>query len=199
LVNQEEFSENILNKKVQVGPYYFSSEKLLELNEEDLQKQAEILTEISNDDFSNLNELKIINSEVSKQFEKMEGDLSLNGLTSAKGLVLPESVEYLSLNSLTSAEGLILPESVSHLELNSLTSAEGLILPESVGELYLDNLITAEGLILPESVKYLYLNSLTSAEGLVLPKFVYGLGINNLPETEKQKLRKQRPDLADKI
>jgi hypothetical protein len=61
---------NYLNKKVQVGPYYFSSEKLLELNEEDLQKQAEILTEISKGDFDNLEFIKIINPEVSKQLEK---------------------------------------------------------------------------------------------------------------------------------
>jgi DNA repair exonuclease SbcCD ATPase subunit len=76
-----------------------------------------------------------------------EGNLHLNSLTSAEGLILPQSVGGdLYLNSLTSAEGLILPQSVGgYLNLNSLTSAEGLNLPESVsGDLYLNSLTSAE-------------------------------------------------------
>ena len=64
-----------------------------------------------------------------------KGDLDLGGLTSAKGLMLPEHVGGdLDLSGLTSAEGLELPEHVGGtLNLPSLTSAEGLELPEHVG------------------------------------------------------------------
>jgi uncharacterized protein YneF (UPF0154 family) len=113
-------NEEPISTVVSFGPYYFSSEKLIELSEEDLKEQAEILTEISNDDLSNLDKLKIINPEVSKQLKKVDGGLYLE----------------------------------------SLTSAEGLILPETIGE---------------------------------------DLWLYSLPESEKQKLREQRPDLADKI
>jgi len=106
------------------------------------------------------------------------GDLDLRDLTTAEGLVFPESVGgSLDLRSLTSAKDLILPKSVGrHLDLRSLTSAKDLILPKSVGwGLRLDSLTSAEGLILPESVgRDLYLISLTSAEGLKLPKSIGG-------------------------
>ena len=54
------------------------------------------------------------------------GDLNLNGLTSAKGLTLPQSIGgWLSLDGLTTAEGLTLPQSIGGgLYLDGLTSAE---------------------------------------------------------------------------
>ena len=57
----------------------------------------------------------------------IEGDLSLNSLTSAKGLKLPEHIGgSLDLRSLTSAEGLDLSNtSIGYfLYLNNLTSAK---------------------------------------------------------------------------
>ena len=46
----------------------------------------------------------------------------------------------------------------------------------------------------------LWLDSLTSAVGLTLPTNIGGgLYLDGLPESEKQKLREQRPDLGDKI
>jgi len=153
--------ESLTDIPIQLGPYSFTARRLLELSEEDLKEQAEILTEISKDDFDNLRKLKLINPEVSKQLENVNGDLSLYSLTSAEGLKLPETIS-------------------GGLYLNSLTSAEGLILPETIGwDLHLD--------------------SLTSAEGLRLPETIGGLILSSLPEPEKQKLREQRPDLADKI
>ena len=80
--------------------------------------------------------------------------LDLRGLTSAEGLVLPESVGgSLDLRGLTSADGLVLPKIVGgYLELSGLTSAEGLVLPKIVGgSLYLRGLTSAKGLVLPES------------------------------------------------
>ena len=153
------------------------------------------------------------------------GNLSLGDLTSAEGLTLPQSVGgYLYLHSLTSAEGLILPQSVGgSINLRSFTSAEGLTLPQSVGRnLYLDSLTSAEGLVLPHSVGGgLTLSGLTSAEGLVLPQSVGGsinlwgltsaeglvlpqsvggsINLSSLSDEDKQSLREQRPDLADKI
>jgi hypothetical protein len=69
-----------------------------------------------------------------KGISRVDGNLYLDGLTSAQGLKLPESMNGdLSLISLTSAQGLKLPESVNgHLWLNSLTSAQGLKLPREV-------------------------------------------------------------------
>ncbi len=69
------------------------------------------------------------------------------------------------------------------LDLNSLTSAEGLALPQRVGG-------------------SLYLWGLTSAEGLILPDSVGGdinLVFSIFTDEDKQRLREQRPDLADKI
>jgi len=88
------------------------------------------------------------------------------------------------------------------LDLPSLTSAEGLTLPQSIGgNLDLDSLTSAEGLTLPQSIGGdLDLRSLTSAEGLTLPQSIGGsLRLYSLTSAEKQKLRQQRPDLADKI
>ena len=136
--------------------------------------------------------------------ESVGGDLNLRSLTSAEGLTFPESVGGdLDLRDLTSAEGLTLPQSVGGiLNLDSLTSAEGLTFPQSVGgDLYLQSLTSAEGLTLPQSVGGgFYFESLTSAEGLTLPQSVGGdLNLSSLTHEDRQKLREQRPDLADKI
>ena len=108
--------------------------------------------------------------------ESIGGSIYLNSLTRAEGLVLPESIGgSIFLNSLTRAEGLVLPKSVGNsICLDSLTRAEGLVLPKSIGDsICLNSLTRAEGLVLPESIGgSIYLNSLTSAEGLVLPKSV---------------------------
>ena len=136
-----DLKESLSGIPIKLGPYQFPAKRLLELSEEDLKKQAEILTEISEGDFDNLCSLKIINPEVSKELEKVGGTLGLDSLTSAVGLVLPTTIN-------------------GRLDLRGLTSADGLLLPQTIsGSLYL----------------------------------------RNLPETEKQKLREQRPDLADKI
>ena len=136
--------------------------------------------------------------------QSMRGGLNLDGLTSAEGLTLPISVgESLHLQGLTSAKDLILPQSVGgNLRLDSLTSAEGLNLPASVGgDLWLNSLKSAEGLTLPQSVSGdLNLSSLTSPEGLTLPQSVGGyIALAALTDEDKQRLREQRPDLADKI
>ena len=119
------------------------------------------------------------------KFKIFVSDLYLYGLTSADGLVLPQSVGgNLFLDNLTSAEGLVLPQSVGgNLFLDNLTSAEGLVLPQSVGgDLYLSKLTSADGLVLPQSVGgNLYLSKLTGADGLILPQSVGGnLFLDNL-------------------
>ena len=110
--------------------------------------------------------------------QSVGGNLFLDNLTSAKGLVLPQSVgDNLFLDNLTSAEGLVLPQYIGgNLNLCSLTSADGLVLPQSVGgNLYLSKLTGADGLVLPQSVGgNLYLSKLTGADGLVLPQSVGG-------------------------
>ena len=110
--------------------------------------------------------------------QSVGGNLFLDNLTSAKGLVLPQSVgDNLFLDNLTSAEGLVLPQYIGgNLNLCSLTSADGLVLPQSVGDnLYLSKLTGADGLVLPQSVGgNLYLSKLTGAYGLVLPQSVGG-------------------------
>ena len=115
------------------------------------------------------------------KFKIFVSDLYLYGLTSADGLVLPQSVVgNLFLDNLTSAEGLVLPQSVGgDLNLRSLDSAVGLVLPQSVGgNLFLDNLTSADGLVLPQNVGgNLDLWYLTSAEGLILP---YGFDLDKL-------------------
>ena len=107
------------------------------------------------------------------------GYLDLSHLTSAEGLVLPDTViGYLDLSHLTSAEGLKLPNTVNgDVYLDRLTSAEGLKLPDTInGNLYLGSLTSAEGLVLPDTINgSLHLNNLTSAEGLVLPDTINGI------------------------
>ena len=70
--------------------------------------------------------------------------LSLNGLTSAKGLVIPKGVKFLYLNGLTSAKGLVIPKGVELLSLNGLTSAKGLVIPKGVKLLLLNGLTSDE-------------------------------------------------------
>ena len=124
--------------------------------------------------------LKEIPAEGLELPKKIEGDLELRFLESAKGLVLPETIGGdLNLHSLKEipTEGLELPKKIEgDLYLKSLTSAEGLVLPETIGgHLYLYSLTSAEGLVLPETIGgYLDLPSLKSAKGLVLPKTVGG-------------------------
>ena len=65
--------------------------------------------------------------EANEEIKKYNGgSLSLDGLTSAEGLVLPEKIGgWLSLNGLTSAEGLVLPTKIGDsLFLNGLTNEE---------------------------------------------------------------------------
>ncbi len=124
-----------------------------------------------------------------KKLVYFHGDLDLEELTTAEGLVLPEKIGgYLDLRGLTSAEGLVLPKEIGGtLYLNSLTSAEGLVFPKEIGEaLYLNSLTSAENLILPEKLgSDLGLNSLTSAASLIMPKEIGGtLYLNSLISAE---------------
>ena len=113
-----------------------------------------------------------------KKFKALPGNIDLGSLTSADGLVLPESIGgTIDLRSLTSAEGLVLPKSIGGgIDLDSLTSAVGLVLPKSIGGgIVLRSLTSAVGLVLPESIGgNIVLRSLTSAEGLVLPESIGG-------------------------
>ena len=123
------------------------------------------------------------------KFKIFVSDLYLYGLTSADGLVLPQSVVgNLFLDNLTSAEGLVLPQNIGgNLDLRSLDSAVGLVLPQNIGgDLYLYSLASAEGLVLPQSIGGdLYLNGLTSAKGLILPQSIVGnLFLDNLTSAE---------------
>ena len=124
-----------------------------------------------------------------KKLVYFHGDLDLEELTTAEGLVLPEKIGgYLDLRGLTSAEGLVLPKEIGGtLYLNSLTSAEGLVFPKEIGgALYLNSLTSAENLILPEKLgSDLGLNSLTSAASLIMPKEIGGtLYLNSLISAE---------------
>jgi len=128
-----------------------------------------------------------------KQQAEVVGDLNLRRLTSAKDLVLPQSIGgTLWLNKLTSAKGLVLPQSIGGgLGLYSLTSAEGLVLPQSIGGgLDLDGLTSAKDLELPQSIGgNLRLSSLRSAEGLELPQSIGGfLDLNRLTSAEDLEL-----------
>jgi len=74
----------------------------------------------------NLNHIATV-AKANKELNKyISGSLSLDGLTSAEGLVLPKNISgFLSLNGLTSAEGLVLPKNIGCLlSLDGLTSAE---------------------------------------------------------------------------
>ena len=101
--------------------------------------------------------------------------LSLNGITSANGLVLPKHIgDDLDLSNLESAEGIILPEHIGRsLYLSNLTSAEDLVLPEYVRwGLFLDNLKNAKNIVLPKHVGdgQIDLISLETLDGLIIPE-----------------------------
>jgi hypothetical protein len=86
-----------------------------------------------------------------KSLHRLQGNLDLSDLKTAKGLKLPDSIS-------------------GDLNLSGLTTAEGLKLPKSIGRnLFLDALRSAKGLKLPDSIKNLHLRGLTSAKGLKLP------------------------------
>ena len=88
------------------------------------------------------------------------------------------------------------------LSLTGLTNATGLTLPQSIGgNLDLNYLFSADSLTLPQSIGgNLDLWSLTSAEGLILPESVGGvIKLGSLSEQDKQKLREQYPQHAEKI
>ena len=149
-----------------------------------------------------------------EKFKALSGNIYLDSLTNAEGLVLPQYVtgsitlcslasvdglvlpQYvtgsINLLSLTSADGLVLPESIGGgISLSSLTSAEGLVLPKSIGgSIDLRSLTSAEGLVLPESIGGgIDLRSLTSAEGLVLPESIDGnIILNSLKTADGLKL-----------
>lgn len=110
--------------------------------------------------------------------QSIGGDLDFHSLKSTKGLILPESISgNLYLNFLESAKGLTLPQSIGgDLDLGFLKSAKGLTLSKSIGGgIYLGSLESAEGLILHESIGgNIYLNFLKSTEGLILPKSIGG-------------------------
>ena len=153
------------------------------------------------------------------------GTLTLHSLTSAKGLEFPDSIgQTLDLRGLTDIEGLKLPKEIGRsLYLNSIEKAEDLEFPERIPwNLGLDSLIFITGLELPKSVgNDLNLNSLTSASGLRFPDNIGGtlkldglksadglelpasigsyVYLNGLSFTERELLRAQRPDLANKI
>jgi len=175
--------EALGNIEVNLGPYPFPLTRLITLSKEELEEQVNILHEIYQDDFGYLAHLKIITPLVSKQLEKVRGDLCLSHLTSAEGLTLPQAVDGdLDLSSLTSAAGLTLPQTINGgLSLVSLTSAAGLTLPQAING-------------------GLYLSSLTSALSLTLPQAVGGnIYLFSLTPEEIQRLKEDRPDLAGKI
>ncbi len=120
--------------------------------------------------------------------EVVNGDLYLNGLINVNGLVLPETVNgSLYLVNLLNTEGLNLPIVIKgNLSLPSLTSARGLVLPRIIGgNLYLDGLTSAEYLVLPDIVNgELSMEGLVSAKGLVLPKKISSLYLSGLQSAE---------------
>jgi hypothetical protein len=97
-----------------------------------------------------------------KQEGCKSGWLELNGLTSAKDLVLPKTIGgWLYLNGLTSAKDLVLPKTIGgSLYLRGLTSAKDLVLPKTIGDsLDLRGLTSAKDLVLPKTIGgWLYLN-----------------------------------------
>ena len=113
-----------------------------------------------------------------KKFKALPGNIDLGSLTSAEGLIFPESIGgSIDLRSLTSADGLVLPKQLGGgIDLRSLTSADGLVLPQHIGgNIFLRHLTSADGLVLPQHVDGdIYLSSLVSADGLVLPKSIGG-------------------------
>jgi len=156
------------------------------------------------DEVDNIIGRLLVEYDEARQEAVVVGNLYLSGLQSAEHLTLPQSIGGdLYLSGLQSAEGLTLPQSIGgYLILDGLESAEHLTLPQTInGALGLNGLTSAEGLTLPQSIGgYLNLNGLTSAEGLTLPQTINGsLDLNGLTPAERNQIRAQRPDLADKI
>jgi hypothetical protein len=134
----------------------------------------------------------------------VKGTLNLSVLESAKHLTLPQTFTGdLWLSGLESAEHLTLPTAITgNLSLSGLESAKDLTLPTTItGTLYLDGLESAEHLTLPQTIGgSLWLDGLKSAEDLTLPQTIGGdLGLRGLTPVERNEIRAQRPDLADKI
>ena len=130
---------------------------------------------------------KIISAEGLILPEHIDGHLYLSNLKSLDGTKLPESVGGLSLDGITSVIGLILPEYINgSIELNGLTSADGLNFPNNInGGIYLGRLKSAEGLKLPKYIgRNLVLDVLTSAKDLKLPEHIGGsLFLSSLTST----------------
>jgi len=150
-----------------------------------LKKDLSFAFDCSEDEISD-NEKDVLNG---KKIVYFYGDLYLNELKNAAGLILPQSIGgHLYLDGLTNADGLVLPQSIGgHLYLDGLTNAEGLVLPQSIGrDLYLEGLTSADGLVLPQSIGgHLYLDGLTNADGLVLPQSIGGsLYLRNLTSAD---------------
>ena len=88
------------------------------------------------------------------------------------------------------------------LDLDALKSAEHLTLPDTInGSLNFGGLTSAKGLTLPQTIGGdLDLDGLESDEHLTLPQTITGgLYLDRLSPAERNQIRAQRPDLADKI
>ena len=168
-----------------------------ELNKEDLRFLYELDGEIEGfgyEEDPRINEIKnqrdkLMDLSAIFDCKYYEGNLNLDTLSSAEGLVLPEHIGgYLDLSDLSLAKGLVLPNHIEgNLYLNGLTSVEGLVLPNHIGGgLHIRRLSSAEGLVLPNHIGgYLDLRRLSSVEGLVLPNHIEGnLYLNGLSLAE---------------
>ena len=144
------------------------------LNERNIKKDLSLVFDCSEDEISNKKE-DILNG---KKIIWFYDDLSLNKLTSADGLILPQNISgNLNLSELTSANGLILPQYIGgDLNLNKLKNADALTLPKSIdGNLNLKELAIADSLILPQHIGgNLNLSSLMRAKDLTLPQNIGG-------------------------
>jgi hypothetical protein len=151
--------------------------------------------------------------------QKVGGGLNLRSLTEANGLKLPDYIgrddmgyDYfmLDLSSLKTADGLVFPEEVdTDIELYGLETTKGLVLPKKVEGCLNITINNGEVVVLPEELEALIIHELSNSEGLILPKTLIdveygwgvpsGIGLYDMEESEIDKLRKLRPDLADKI
>ena len=124
--------------------------------------------------------------------QKINGDLSLNGLEKTNGFKLPNVAGDLYIIDLKTAKNLDLSHfSGKSIYLDSLIEPDGLVLPSTIKEnLNLKSITTPENLVLPSQVGgYLILRGLRSAEGLVLPQNVGGsLDLSGLTSAEGLKL-----------
>ena len=173
----EDLSKVAKGTKIDIGGEVMTIEEAE--NNPDLKMNIEIWKEMKEGNFENTHKLTRITPSVSKYLENVKGDLNLNNLTSAKGLILPATVE-------------------GDLYLRNITSAEDLTLPTTVnGSLYLKSLISAEGLTLPNTIKgNLWLNSLTSAKDLILLTNINGnISLRGLTSIDKEELKKKYPHI----